>query len=176
MSVLKPIIVSLVLLSLLTAQAVGFSAASGDETAAINAQLEGVALEIDAGNSVLIDSTAYDEVLVLINSSTTLNTDRPIAVGDYIFVDYNGMMTRSLPPQVTADTISMYCLQGEVTEVYPDQNAVLLNTETSGDVYVRLPEGWEDDLSPQQQLIVYFNGVMTMSLPGQINASLIYVQ
>ena len=85
-------------------------------------------------------------------------------------------MTRSLPPQVTADTISMYCLQGEVTEVYPDQNAVLLNTETSGDVYVRLPEGWEDDLSPQQQLIVYFNGVMTMSLPGQINASLIYVQ
>ena len=77
MSVLKPIIVSLVLLSLLTAQAVGFSAASGDETAAINAQLEGVALEIDAGNSVLIDSTAYGEVLVLINSSTTLNTDRP---------------------------------------------------------------------------------------------------
>lgn len=46
---------------------------------------------------------------------------------------------------------------------------------TGAQVLVRLPEDVEAAYEVGEQLIIYYNGVMTMSLPGQINPDLINV-
>lgn len=57
-------------------------------------------------------------------------------------------------------------LTGTVKEV--TEEGVLLETAEQGEVLCRLPEGMTAPL--QDELIqVWFNGVMTMSMPGQIN-------
>ena len=40
------------------------------------------------------------------------------SAGDYLFINYDGMMTRSIPAQITADLIRMYTLEGDIVEVY----------------------------------------------------------
>lgn len=134
--------------------------------------LEGVVLEISE-EGLLIETEAQGEVLVLQDDDTVSDTDADIAVGDYIIIDYDGAMTKSLPPQVTADVVRMHKLTGEISEVYADENALLLNDPEKGEVYVHLPESWKEAEIDFPNVIVYFNGAMTMSLPGQISASYI---
>ena len=55
-------------------------------------------------------------MLVLISEDTVLETGYELAVGDYVYVDYDGVMTRSLPPQVTAGRIVSHKLEGDVLE------------------------------------------------------------
>ena len=50
----------------------------------------------------------------------------------------------------------------------PEEGTAFLNTETHGEVLARFPEDMQ--LPTQDENVkIWFNGVMTMSLPGQIN-------
>lgn len=145
------------------------------ETAGETAQAEliaGAVIEV-TDEGILIDSETSGEVLVLTHEATVWETTGEIAAGDYIYVDHDGQMTFSLPAQITADVVRMHKIEGEITEVYAEENAVLLNSEETGDVYVYLPESFAGAEIDFEHMTVYFDGVMTMSMPAKISAGLV---
>lgn len=151
--------------------------------------IEGTVVEITE-EGILISTDSMPAVLVKVSDETVWDGNETLVTGDYIYVDYDGIMTRSIPPQITAMRICCRRLDGVVTEVYAEENAMLITTETNGEVYVHLPRADAETASTSEgataetdvilpamgdQVAVYFNGVMTMSLPGQINAGLIVI-
>lgn len=97
----------------------------------------------------------------------TLFDGKSPVTGDYVHVVYNGIMTRSLPAQITAQSIGCYVLQGVVSEL--TETSFLL---TAGE------ECWQINadaakLSGIQDgmfVTVYHSGIMTRSLPAQVPA------
>ena len=165
--------------------------------------IEGVVAQNDE-NGILVNTAEMGPVLVMINDETLWEGTETLEAGDYAYVDYNGMMTRALPGQINAMVIRSYRMEGTVTEVMSEENAMLISTETHGNVYVTLPaEGAPESAplpgSPEAEAVaqaesaeeaaseeavlpaagdsvtVYFNGAMTMSLPGRINAGLVVI-
>lgn len=145
-------------------------AAFAEPAAEALVSMEGSVLEITEDGGYLINTAEHGEVLVLVSDETYVEAIRDIAVGDYLYLDYNGQMSRSIPPQVTASVIRMHILEGSITEIFAEENAVLLTTETHGEVYATLPEEWNVAEMDIETLTIYFNGAMTMSLPPQVNA------
>lgn len=89
------------------------------------------------------------------------------AIGDYIHVIYNGMMTRSLPAQITAEHVRSSKLTGVVADMTENGFTIV----TDSDEYLVNAEA--DKLTGIQTgmtATVYFNGAMTMSLPAQVSA------
>lgn len=141
--------------------------------AEINTTLEGLVTEIVDGGFVIND-VEQGEVMVNTSDATVwdgLLAEDELTVDQYVFVDYNGAMTFSLPPQVHADRVSLYMLSGIVTEVLED-GSILLNDWMNGDVIVHLGEGM-NHVHKGSSIAVYHNGAMTLSLPAQVSASYI---
>ena len=107
------------------------------------------------------------QVLVNVDEGTVYETDGELAVGDYIHVFYDGIMTRSLPAQVYAQKIGCYKTTGTVSEL--TESGFLLTTETDV-VQVNADAALLDGMENGMTVTVYSNGAMTMSLPGQISA------
>ena len=133
--------------------------------------LQGTILEVQE-DSLLIEDAAQGEVLVLISDETVQETGYELGVGDYVYVDYNGQMTRSLPPQVTAARVVSHKLEGDVLEVYPEENAILLYNAEGGEYRVNLPEEWAQTGFDAQRAIIYYDGAATLSIPPQVSAGL----
>ena len=150
----------------------GWLEAEGAEEEMDIYMLQGAILEMDEA-SMLINDAAQGEVLVLIGEETVLETSYDLAVGDYVYVDYNGVMTRSLPPQVTAGRIVSHKLEGDVAEVYAEENALLLYTADGGEYRVNLPGDEAQTGFDAQRAIVYYDGAATLSIPPQVSAGLI---
>ena len=150
----------------------GWLEADGAEEEMEIYMLQGAILEMDEA-SMLINDAAQGEVLVLIGEETVLETSYDLAVGDYVYVDYNGVMTRSLPPQVTAGRIVSHKLEGDVAEVYAEENALLLYTADGGEYRVNLPGDEAQTGFDAQRAIVYYDGAATLSLPPQVSAGLV---
>lgn len=91
-----------------------------------------------------------------------------LAAGQYVFVLYDGKMTRSLPPQVFALRVSMYTVSGEITGM-EDGRATLVRDEIGDEVILTLPQD-APQLSAGDRVTAYTNGMMTMSLPPQMIA------
>jgi len=91
-----------------------------------------------------------------------------VLVGDFVRIVYNGMMTRSLPAQITAEAISCNKVMGVVSEMADDGF-----TLTFGEEIYRINaaaaqlEGIQDGMF----VTVYHEGMMTMSIPAQLIAS-----
>ena len=142
--------------------------AEGEEDAMQIYMLQGAILEVGE-DSLRIEDAEQGEVVVLISEDTVLETGYELAVGDYVYVDYDGVMTRSLPPQVTAGRIVSHKLEGDVLE----ENAILIYTEEGGEYRVNLPETWAETGFEAQRAIVYYDGAATLSIPPQVSAGLI---
>lgn len=96
-----------------------------------------------------------------------------LKVGAYVFVDYNGQMTRSLPPQVFALRVSMHVIVGVVEEAAED--SVTIRQDGSHEqIVIHLPES-VPELAVGTRIEAYTNGAMTMSLPPQTAAGKIAV-
>ena len=130
-------------------------------------EVGGIVSEITE-EGILIQTADMGPVLVKSDEETVVDASAEIAAGDYITVIYDGMMSRSIPAQITADLIRMYVLTGKIISADPEVCGVVLETETHGEVYATLPEPWLENTA--ETLKVYFDGVMTMSLPPRINA------
>lgn len=96
-----------------------------------------------------------------------------VKVGAYVFVDYNGQMTRSLPPQVFALRVSMHVVTGVVEEV-GEGSVTVLEDGTNEMIVVHLPES-VPELAVGTRIEAYTNGATTMSLPPQTAAAKIVV-
>lgn len=101
--------------------------------------------------------------------SDTVYDGESFGVGDMVHVMYNGMMTRSLPGQIAAMRVSCWQLTGSVADMTED--GFLLNRPDVGDqVFVHADAALLENVQEGTEVTVYFNGIMTMSLPGQITA------
>ena len=129
--------------------------------------LSGVVLEVN-DEFILIEDSDGQQVQVNLFEDTTVEGDA-IVPGALIHVLYNGMMTRSLPPQVAAMRVSCFAFTGEIAEM--NQHGFLLHPDEGIDeVQVNAPDELLEGLKPGSRVTVYFSGAMTMSLPGQIGA------
>ena len=131
------------------------------------ALLEGVITEVGQDGSFLMDSISMGQVLVQTNEETALEGVEALAAGQYVFVEYSGVMTRSLPPQVTAQKVSCYMFEGVVQSVDEAAGTALVESDEYSLVQVKLPV-METVLHEGDYIAVYFSGVMAMSYPGQV--------
>lgn len=130
--------------------------------------LNGYITEIfEDGSFKIVDQFGREVVVKLDEESIIDRAEEKLEVGMFVFVDYDGIMTRSLPAQITADRVFGAVIEGEVTAV--EGLAVTINSETHGEVIVNLTE---DMAVPfvGEVIRVHFTGAMTMSLPAQIGA------
>ena len=146
--------------------------AEGQEEAMEIYMLQGTILEVQEDGLLIMDE-AQGEVLVLISDETVQETGYELGVGDYVYVDYNGQMTRSLPPQVTAGRVLPHNPVGDVVERYAEENALLLYGSDGNEYRINLPEAWEGETFDAQRAIVYYDGAATLSLPPQVSAGLV---
>ena len=98
----------------------------------------------------------------------TLTEGDEAAIGDFVHILYNGMMTRSLPAQITAERIGCYKVMGVVSELAEDGF-----TLTFGEEIYRINAAAEQLTFIQDGMFVtvYHEGLMTMSIPAQLVAS-----
>lgn len=145
------------------------------QESAAPARLEGLVTEVVDGGFVMED-IEIGSVMLNVDETTVLDgilAEGEIEAGQYVFVSYDGRLTRSLPPQAHADRVGSYRLEGTVDALLPN-GALLTGDPIFGDVIVRV-DGSLPHLYEGMPAVVYYDGVMALSLPGQVNARHIVV-
>ncbi len=127
------------------------------------------------GDALLITTDDGQQVQANLDDDTVMEISIPgqegLAVGDYVYVIYDGIMTRSLPGQIYAQTVRATAFDGVVGEV--QEGSFALTRDDGELVIVNAPEALMADVTAGARLRVYFSGAMTMSLPAQIGAAYI---
>ena len=145
-----------------------------------------------ADDYIILEGTEQGTVQANLFDDTVFGGKLPdeLAVGEYAQVLYDGKMTRSIPPQVTALAVDVSVLEGKVAEILEDGRVLIDRTDvmeqqvdsqmkedgtvdtevtrTSEQVILSLPEGVE--LKVGDSAVFYTTGIATMSLPAQMNA------
>ncbi|HSK69774.1 MAG TPA: hypothetical protein VLA21_10985 [Candidatus Limnocylindria bacterium] len=130
--------------------------------------LEGMVTEAWDGG-FLLDTAEFGPVQVNEGEGTEWPGLTAVEVGAFVTVSYNGMMTRSIPPQVSALRVEYHRLDGFVVAGETPEGAFLMDAIGSGLVLVRVAEGMA--LPAVGDFVsVSFSGVMAMSYPGQAGA------
>ncbi len=120
------------------------------------------------GESVLLQTEPGVYVEALLNENTVFSGKEDVAVGDYVYVTYNGMMTRSLPAQINADAIACWMLMGAVSEM-TEEGFTLTFVD---DVYfVNATAEQMASIQDGMFVTVYHTGKMTRSIPAQVTAA-----
>ena len=139
--------------------------AQGQETF----RVEGLIATVEENNFIIQDAT-LGELRVNFDDTTVFEgvNAEDLFFGQYVFVDFDGKMTRSIPMQIFAQKVGMYPVAGSVTEI--GENSVTIEqTNGNGLAVIHLLEG-APDLKVGDEIIAYTNGAMTMSLPPQTTA------
>ena len=137
--------------------------------------LEGLVTEVLEQGFVMED-TELGSVLLNVDETTVMDgilAEGDIEVGQSVFVEYDGRLTRSLPPQAHADRVGCYRLTGTV-DLSLSMGVLLTGDPIFGDVIIRV-DGSMPHLFQGMPVTVYYNGVMAMSYPGQVTARHIVV-
>ena len=100
-------------------------------------ELHGEILEITE-EYILLNTPEMGHVQVNLSEDTVIEGVDALEIGQTAIVMYNGMMTRSLPPQVTALHIGVYAVSGVIAEVLEDR-LVLIQDETGEEIILMLP-------------------------------------
>ncbi len=139
--------------------------AADEEVLAESALLQGFVTEmLDESIIVLTRDGLYVEALL---TPDTAAEGKDIAVGDFIEIVYNGMMTRSLPAQITAEYIRNHMLMGVVTDLTENGFTLTFGEEVYAvNADASLLEGIQDGMF----VTVYHNGMMTRMIPAGVNA------
>lgn len=131
-------------------------------------ELVGTVEEMDDAY-IIINTTEGQRIQVNLGADTAYDGEPP-ALGDLIHVLYDGKMTRSIPPQVTAQHIGCYYHVGAIVELTQEGFTLDVGEQM---LEVHAEQSLVDGLENGQQVKVYTNGIMTMSLPAQVNAQLV---
>lgn len=161
---MKKLMAVMTVLALLAGAAAGIAQSSAAEEAPV--LLSGEILEVTE-DGVLLCVPELGEVQAWITEDTALEGAQELEPGQFAVVLYNGMMTRSLPPQITAQRVSVYAVEGTVTGALEDR-VTILRADGMGDVVVTLPQD-APALCEGDRVIAYTTGIMTMSLPPIMN-------
>lgn len=143
--------------------------------AEVDTELEGLVKEITE-EGFLMEDAQLGEVWLNTDETTVWDgilEEGELEVGQYVLVQYDGRLTRSLPPQAHADRVGCYVISGTVEDFY--ENGVLLTGDGNfGEVIVHLDKSLAH-VYIDMPVTVYYDGIMMMSLPGQVNARHIVV-
>lgn len=128
-------------------------------------------LRVNPRNLLVMDSEFNQEVMVHFGDT------RRFSSGDRIRITFNGQMTQSIPPQITATSIQR--IQGPPQSTPAETRAVILRINRNSSLLVR-------DLSnnrqllvhspharhycPGQRIIIRYNSIV-MNNPPEINAT-----
>ena len=131
--------------------------------------LGGEVTEVGEGYFVMADAELGEVQVNLGDDSAFDGVEMDeLAAGQYVYVIYDGKMTRSLPPQVFALRVSMYATTGEITEL-TEGKMTLVRDEIGDEVIISLPQD-APALAVGDHVTAYTTGIMTMSIPAQMNA------
>ncbi len=127
--------------------------------------ISGYVLEI-TDETILIQSMNGMFVEALLTADTTFEGKEP-AIGDVVRITYSGVMTRSLPAQITAQNVAVHMLQGIVG--FLSETGFTL---TFGEEFwqVNAEPAMLEGLLDGMFVTVYHNGMMTRSIPAQVSA------
>ena len=165
MKLLSLLMALLLALTTLTAFAEDEFIGSVDAETMTVATLSGYVLDVQ--EELLLVKTPdglYVEVLL---TEETASEGADVLVGDFVHILYNGMMTRSLPAQITAQAVSCHKLQGIVSEMAEDGFLLTFGEESW---YVGAAAEQLTGIQDGMFVTVFHNGMMTMSIPAQVNA------
>lgn len=87
---------------------------------------------------VLIHTADMGDVQVNLSEDTVIEGVDALEIGQTAVVMYNGMMTRSLPPQIGALHIGVYAVSGVIAEVL-EGKLVIVSEETGEQIILTLP-------------------------------------
>lgn len=130
-------------------------------------QLTGTITEV-TDEYVMMETGEMGQVQANLFEDTLLEGVDALAVGQAAIVTYDGKVARSLPPQITALSISVNEIKGTVTAI-EDGRITVERTEGGDEVVLTLPEG-APALAVGDEITAYTTGVSTLSLPPQMNA------
>ena len=131
--------------------------------------LGGEVTEVGEGYFVMTDAELGEVQVNLGDDSAFDGVEQgELAVGQYVYVIYDGKMTRSLPPQVFALRVSMYATTGEITEL-SEGKMTLVRDEIGDEIIISLPQD-APELAVGDHVTAYTTGIMTLSIPAQMNA------
>ena len=151
----------------------------GRMTLSIPPQIQGISVErSEASRSICgeIQSIGSGYFLLLSDDAMEIrinyeNASSELLPGQNVCVQYSGAMTRSIPPQISAISItprpSEAQLCGEIL-VVEKERFLLLDDTQQAEIIVNTPSARE--YSPGDMVCVVYSGAMTRSLPPQISA------
>ena len=127
--------------------------------------VEGFVMDVTADSILLL--TSYGQLKEALLTEETIIDGKDVAIGDYISIAFNGMETRSIPPQITAQHVGNYMLMGVVSEL-TEEGFILTFGEEIYQVNANATQlaGIQDGMF----VTVYHMGMMTRSIPAGVNA------
>ena len=139
------------------------------ESAPTNDTMAGLVVEIGE-ESLLVEDAQGERTQVNVTEETVLDAQFDIGQGDYVYVEYRGKEACSIPMQVEALRITCYKIEGEIVEVYDEDEAMLMRVDEGEEYYVRLGQAAGDEPVAGERAVVYFDGIAMLSYPAQISA------
>lgn len=132
-------------------------------------RVEGMIVTVEEGSFIMQDKD-LGEIRVNFDAATTFEgvTAEELFFGQYVFVDFDGKMTRSLPPQIFGQKVGMYPVSGVVTEI-GEASITIEQSNGNGEALIHLLEG-APEMKAGDEIVAYTNGAMTMSIPPQTTA------
>lgn len=144
-----------------------FSAACAGE--ASPEALYGFALKIEDDNALKITNARHHEVLVRLPDSMNAAD----YCGKWLEITYDGIMTKSLPAQIRADSVTVCYVECGVIDSICEGRISLITGERILHVLYDDTTELPDDLKAGESIYVFYDGQMTRSIPAQIVASAI---
>ncbi len=138
---------------------------SPDADAIDGAQIEGFVMDV-LDESILLLTRDGLYVEALLNEETFFD-GKDVVIGDYVQIDYSGMMSRSIPAQITAVVVRDHMLMGVVSELSENGFTLTFGEEIYAvTADAALLEGIQDGMF----VTVYHNGMMTRMIPAGVTA------
>lgn len=138
--------------------------------------LQGLITDVGDGYFIMEDQSLGTVRIVLDDVITVYDgvaVKGKLTLGLYVFVQYNGQLTPGTPPQVTAQKVGCYVVNGTVGDIL--QNGYLVTGDSVlGDVLVHMGQAMPS-VYTGMTIAVYYDGVMALSMPPQITAAYIVV-
>ena len=168
MKLLSLLMALLLALTTLTAFAEDEFIGSVDAETMTVATLSGYVLDVQ--EELLLVKTPDGLYVEALLTEETASEGADVLVGDFVHILYNGMMTRSLPAQITAEHIRTQVLTGVITEVTEDGFMVVDDNGILTFVHVSEATRIFTELAVDAAIRVTTDGTATMSLPAQVTA------
>ncbi len=150
---------------------------NGRMTRSIPPQITGIVVERSEQTQSIcgeIQGIGAEYFLLLSDEAQEIRVNYPrvyeLEPGQSVCVEYDGRMTRSIPPQISAISVQQRPAEAQICGeiLLVERERFLLLEDTEGEIYVNTPRARE--FAPGDMVCVVYNGAMTRSIPPQISA------